>query len=115
MKFIVKGVPKLIGFVILLLIVIAGFGQAVLQLWNHLMPDIFGLPALTFWQAVGLMALSWILFGGLRGFLAGPGYRSQWKHRFAEKWEQLTPEQREKLREGMKSACGGSRVMERDV
>jgi hypothetical protein len=55
-------------FGILIMIVIAGFGQAVLQLWNWLMPELFGLRPLRFWQAVGLMGLSWILFGGLRGF-----------------------------------------------
>jgi hypothetical protein len=59
---------RIMKFAILLLVVIAGFGQAVLQLWNWLMPAIFGLHAITFWQAVGLMGLSWILFGGLRGF-----------------------------------------------
>jgi hypothetical protein len=53
---------------ILIMIVIEGFGQAVLQLWNWLMPELFGLRPLRFWQAVGLMGLSWILFGGLRGF-----------------------------------------------
>lgn len=31
-------------------------------LWNWLMPDIFGLPHITFWQAVGLNLLSSILF-----------------------------------------------------
>ena len=56
------------GIALILIIVIAGFGQAVLQLWNWLMPTIFGLPAISFWQAVGLLGLSWILFGGLRGF-----------------------------------------------
>ena len=61
-------VEKTFGIVLILIIVIAGFGQAVLQLWNWLMPTIFGLPAVSFWQAVGLLGLSWILFGGLRGF-----------------------------------------------
>ena len=64
-------------FLLLVAIVLAGFGQAVLQLWNLLMPAIFGLPSLGYWQAVGLMALSWILFGGLRGFgmIRGGGHR----------------------------------------
>ena len=57
---------KMFGIVLILIIVIAGFGQAVLQLWNWLMPTIFGLPAISFWQALGLLGLSWILFGGLR-------------------------------------------------
>jgi hypothetical protein len=55
-------------------IAVAGFGSAVWQLWNMLMPHLFGLPSLGFWQAVGLMALSWLLFGGWRGAggLSGP-------------------------------------------
>ena len=61
-----KWIARGLAFLIFVLIVIAGFGQAVLQLWNLLMPDIFGLHPISFWQAVGLMALSWILFGGLR-------------------------------------------------
>lgn len=59
---------RLVILAILLAIVFAGFGNAVLYLWNWLMPSIFGLKAITYWQAVGLMGLSWILFGGLRGF-----------------------------------------------
>ena len=48
-------------------IAVAGFGSAVWQLWNMLMPQLFDLPSIGFWQAVGLMALSWLLFGGWRG------------------------------------------------
>ena len=35
-------------------------------LWNWLMPEIFGLKELTYWQAWGLMILSCILFKGIR-------------------------------------------------
>ncbi|HZR57923.1 MAG TPA: hypothetical protein VFA74_13700 [Terriglobales bacterium] len=88
-------------------VAIAGFGQAILHLWNWLMPNLFRLPAITFWQAVGLMALSWILFGGWRGFRGpGQGYRRHWKWRMMERWEQMTPEERDKFREGMRSRCG---------
>ena len=77
------------------------FGFVVRTLWNWLMPSLFGLHPVTFWQGLGLLMLSWILFGGLRG---GPGrYR---RRRFRERWEEMTPEQREKLRIGM---CGGGR------
>jgi hypothetical protein len=86
-----------------ILIVVAGLGQAVLQLWNWLMPGIFGLPALTFWQAVGLLGLSWILFGGLRGF---PGRSWHGHRRMRERWEQMTPEEREAFRNAMQSRCG---------
>src|SRR6188768_4068358 len=88
---------------LLMTIVIAGFGQAVLQLWNWLMPDLFGLHPLRFWQAVGLMALSWILFGGLRGFgmIAGPGRSGT-----PDSWAKLTPDERERFRRGIAQARG---------
>lgn len=92
--------------VLFLAIVIAGFGSAVLHLWNWLMPSLFGFHAITFWQAVGLLALSWVLFGGWRGFHGRPGWGGHWRHRMMERWEQMTPEEREKFREGMRGRCG---------
>ena len=101
-----RWVVRIFGIAIFLLIVIAGFGQAVLQLWNLLMPDIFGLHPISFWQAVGLMALSWILFGGLGMFRGRPLYRAHWQYRMAERLEQMPPEEREKFRQGMRRRCG---------
>ena len=97
-------VVRIFGIAIFLLIVIAGFGQAVLQLWNLLMPEIFGLHPISFWQAVGLMALSWILFGGLGMFRGRP--MPYWRHRIAERLEHMPPEEREKLRQGLRRRCG---------
>jgi len=93
-RWIVKGFE----IAILITIVIAGFGQAVLQLWNRVIPDIFALPAISFWQALGLLALCRILFGGAR--LMGMG---NFRHRRA-RWEQMTPEQRESFRKGLQSS-----------
>ena len=92
---------------LLITIVIAGFGQAVLQLWNWLIPELFGLRPLRFWQAVGLMGLSWILFGGLRGFgmIAGPRRSGT-----PDSWASLTPEERERFRRGIARARGGDAV-----
>jgi hypothetical protein len=89
-------------------IVIAGFGWAVLALWNWLMPAIFGLPPLGFWQAVGLLGLSWILFGGWRGFGHHRGH--YWRQRMHERWEQMTPEERENFRKAMAHRCGYRRT-----
>lgn len=41
------------------------FGMVVVWLWNGLMPALFGLPEITFWQGVGLFILAKLLFGGL--------------------------------------------------
>ena len=94
----VKG-PKFVLFAALFVTV---FGFVVMSLWNWLMPTLFGWHVLSFWQAVGLLVLSKILFGGFHG---GPG-RGMWRHRMMEKWEKMTPEEREKFRQAMQGRCG---------
>ena len=71
-------------------------------LWNALMPSLFALRAITYWQALGLFLLSKILFGGFRPSPGGP----RWRQRMMERWEQMTPEEREKLKRGMRHRCG---------
>ncbi len=73
-------------------------GFVVRELWNVLMPPIFGWHVITFWQALGLLVLSKILFGGFHRH--GGGARDRWKHRMKERWEHMTPEQREHFRKG---------------
>ena len=84
-----------IGFVFLM-------GLAVMLLWNWLIPSIFaGASSITLIQALGLLILSKILFGGW-GRGCGGHYRhhkrGHWKKRFQEKWDKMTPEQREKCK-----------------
>jgi hypothetical protein len=88
------------GVLLFALIFIAGFGMAVQQLWNALMPSIFNLPALGFWQAVGLLALCWILFGSWRGF----GHVGMRRH--SGRWAQMSVEERERFRAGIAHRCG---------
>ena len=95
-----------VAFLAFAIIAVFVFGQAVHYLWNWLMPALFKLPPITYWQAVGLLILSWLLFGGRRGFRAGPGYGGRWRHRMRERWERMTPEERAKFREGMWGRCG---------
>ena len=80
-------------------------GEVVLHLWNWLLPALFGWWQITFWQAVGLLALCRILFGGFG--LSGGGARSNSRRRLTERWEQMTPEDREKLLQGLRSRGGG--------
>ena len=95
----VKG-PKFILFAVLFVTV---FGFVVMSLWNWLMPVLFGWHVISFWQAVGLLLLSKILFGGFRG---GHGRHMFWRERMMEKWEHMTPEEREKFRHVMRGRCG---------
>jgi hypothetical protein len=76
--------------------VIAGFGAVVMLLWNVLVPDIFGLAVINFWQALGLLALSRLLFSGVgRGMTDARMYRHH--NPIHEKWEKMTPEERKEF------------------
>jgi len=94
------------GVMLMLLAVVAVglFGLAVQGLWNWLVPDLFGWKPLGFVQALGLLALCRILFGGLRG---GPGRHAHWRRRIRARWEQMTPEERQRFRAGLGGGCGG--------
>lgn len=84
---------------------VAVFSAVAMGLWNLLMPALFGLREISFWQALGLLILSRVLFGGFRG---RPGPGMHWRRRMMERWEHMTPEEREKFRQGMR--CRGSQV-----
>ena len=80
-------------------------GEVVMHLWNWLLPVLFGWPLITFWQALGLLVLCRILFGGH----GGRGHdRFKWRRPSAERWGRMTPEEREKLRQSMRSRWCGS-------
>lgn len=62
-----KKVLKVIGFVILGSAVVIGFGFVVKGLWNWLMPELFGLKEINYWQGLGILLLAKILFGSIGG------------------------------------------------
>jgi len=76
---------------------VTGVSLVVTILWNWLAPTLFGARTIGFWQALGLLVLTRILFGGFHG---RPGGRMHGK-----RWEQMTPEEREKIRQGWRRAC----------
>jgi hypothetical protein len=80
------------------------FGELVMHLWNWLLPPLFGWREIGFWQALGLLVLCRILFGGM----GGGGKRGPRPRRMmAERWERMTPEEREQFRQKMSTRCGG--------
>lgn len=93
-------IGHLLRFALLAALAVTAFGFVVMHLWNWLLPPLLGVHAITFAEALGLLVLSRILFGG-RGHLGGP-----WRHRMWSRWQQMTPEEREKFREGMRARCG---------
>jgi len=97
---------KAILFIPLIAIGITAFIWVIMLLWNWLMPDIFQLPEITYWQAAGLFILSRILFGG--SHFGGPKGKPNFKERKAmkEKMMQMTDEERAEFKAQFKNRCG---------
>lgn len=82
------------------------FGEVVMHLWNWLMPCLFNLRTITFTQALGLILLSKLLFGGFHRH--GGGGRG-WKRHMEERWASMTPEEQERFRAGARGCFGRNR------
>ncbi|HEY3370016.1 MAG TPA: hypothetical protein VGK10_04155 [Prolixibacteraceae bacterium] len=84
-------------FIPLIILAFIAFGLITMHLWNWLMPLLFHLPAITFWQTVGLLILSRLLLGGFGGHGRGHGHHC--RRDMHEKWEKMSPEEREQFRD----------------
>ncbi|MGA7539637.1 MAG: hypothetical protein WBW93_12820 [Steroidobacteraceae bacterium] len=95
-----RWVMKGISFAAIMIVGLAVLSWVVMLLWNALLPQLLHVPPLRYLQAAGVLILSRILFGGLRA------HRGPWRHRaWRERWESLTPEERERLREKYGRHC----------
>ncbi|WP_461043223.1 hypothetical protein [Spirosoma harenae] len=85
-------------FPVVILAALMGITYIVYWLWNHVLVPVTSVRAVTFWQAMGILVLFRILFGGFkfgppRGrppFEGGPNWR--------EKWHQMSEEDRAKFK-----------------
>ncbi|MCD8742571.1 hypothetical protein LT679_18315 [Mucilaginibacter roseus] len=84
---------------------ISAVSFVVMQLWNHLLPDILHVTTINFWQAMGIFILCKILFGF--GGKGGPGNAPWARRRMMEKCKNMSPEEREKFRTELENRmCG---------
>ena len=91
-------------------------GEIVKLLWNWLLPPLFGVRQITFWQGLGILVLARILFGGIGRHGSSDRYNLRHRlreriaermgERIGERWERMTPEERERFRQGMHGRCG---------
>ena len=91
---------KALKILVMVIVAVIVFGFVTMNLWNWLMPAIFGLKLITFWQALGLLLLGKILFGG---FHRHGGGRPGWKRHMEARFAQMSPEEREQFRAGMRN------------
>ncbi|MBK7937741.1 MAG: hypothetical protein IPJ82_11895 [Lewinellaceae bacterium] len=99
-------IAKGIAFGLLMFFVFTGL---TMWLWNNLATPIFGLPALTFLQTVGLMVLGRLLTGGFRpGGWRGGGFGGRMRGRYMrERWQNMSEEERgQYLKRWGRQRCG---------
>src|SRR5438552_999414 len=98
------------GKAVIILICVAAFVMLftfiVMNIWNAVLPAVLGVKVITFWQALGILVLSKILFGGFGGWRhKGDHIRHRWQQRMRDKWEKMTPEEKQKFQEQWKNRC----------
>ncbi|MBS1658464.1 MAG: hypothetical protein JST18_10275 [Bacteroidetes bacterium] len=101
---------KGIKFTLLFALFAVAATYVVMSLWNWLMPAIFGVSIITFWQALGIFILAKILFGFGRGGWGHGGHYGRhyyWKGKMQERLKHMSPEERERFRDEWKKRCGG--------
>jgi hypothetical protein len=77
----------------------------VMVLWNYLMPDLFNLPTLNYWQASALLVFCRILFGGFH-FKKPEGRKSTYENEtLKNKFINMTNEEKTAFKEQWKSRC----------
>jgi len=91
---------RVVKVVIAGIVAVGVFGLLIMLLWNWLMPALFGLRQINFWQALGLFLLARLLVGGFKG--GQPHGSRRWRRRMMERWAKMTPEEREKFRQGLR-------------
>ena len=96
-------IRRVIGIVCMVIVGIMVFSGIVMLLWNALLPQLFHLPVITWPQALGLLLLCKILFGGFRG--PGGHRKQEFKEKMKAKWMNMSPEQREKLKSRWGNRC----------
>ena len=81
------------------------FGWIVMLLWNAILVPAAGAGVISFWQGLGLLALSRILVGGMwKG--GGGGHRWGGGHAWKQKWAGMSDEEKAKFKQEWRRRCG---------
>ena len=98
---------RILGHFAIGIVAIALFGLVVMLLWNWLLPSIFGIVAINFWQAIGILLLSKILFGGFGFGRRHFGHKHELHGRLREKWMKMSEEERKEFLKHRRHFCFG--------
>ena len=100
---------KIIFFAVVAIAFALAVGWIVMWLWNAILPSVANVKPLTYWQAVGLLVLSRILFGGFGGSRKWEKQSRRFQNRggrWREKWMNMSEEERQEFKAKWKERCG---------
>ncbi len=98
---------KVAGFILIGIAAFSLFSFIVMSLWNAVLVPVVNVSTVTFWQASGILLLSKILFSGFRGGGSFGRGRHQWSQEMKDKWQNMTPDEKEKMKQEWKQRCSG--------
>jgi hypothetical protein len=105
---------RVIKMIVLATLAVLAFGFVTKMLWNFVVPAVFtGVSMITFPQALALLLLAKILFGGFRGSCGGGrcshrGWKGKhyWQKRMEDRLAGMSPEERERVKQKLRDKCG---------
>ena len=103
--------PRFILFLLFVFAIIVPLSFIIMALWNNILVAVLHVSIINFWQALGLFALSRILFGGFPG---KPGWVGRHRRRYEmeemrNKWFNLSPEEKKHFKEDWKNRSAGEK------
>jgi Ca2+/H+ antiporter, TMEM165/GDT1 family len=104
--------PRFILFLLFIFAVLVPLSFIIMALWNNILVAVLHVPVIDFWQALGLFALSRILFGGFPGKPAWAGHHRR-RHEMEEmknRWFNLSPEEKIQFKQDWKTRFEGGKM-----
>ena len=96
-------IKKVIGFTVCGATIVALFGYVTMLLWNNVLAEVTPIKPINFWQSLGLLLLSKILFGGFNKGFANKGNR--WSSELKAKWHIMSEAEKEQFKQQWRSKC----------
>lgn len=96
-------IKKVVGFTLCAITIVAIFGYIVMLLWNNILVEVTPIKPINFWQSLGLLLLSKILFGGFNKGFTGKG--NKWSSELKEKWHNMNDDEKEAFKQQWRSKC----------
>ena len=103
-------IRKAVMILVFAAVFITVFSYVVMLLWNAILPQVLHVSTINFTQALGIMVLSKILFGGFHHGGWRGGRYGQWKQGMRARWQNMSVEEREKFKQEWKARCRGWRM-----